>query len=90
MCMPAIADVTAFPYCDACRRQGAKARLVIDSFMIDPPMSLHPAFSRSVAHLGPIFTQLACIQAPHFAWIECDLRTSEQHTKILLTDISQM
>lgn len=36
------------------------AAFVIDSFMMEPPMSLHPTFSSCAARSGPIFTQLAC------------------------------
>jgi hypothetical protein len=36
------------------------AAFVIDSFIMEPPMSLHPTFSSCAARSGPIFTQLAC------------------------------
>ena len=52
------------------------AAFVIDSFMMEPPMSLHPTFSSCAARSGPIFTQLACkthaqhaeVQAQHLQY----------------------
>lgn len=59
----------------------APAALVMLSFMMDPPMSLHPAASRSAARSGPIFTHDACAVA---TWRWHPVHTAKQQRATIM------